>query len=124
MDLPLPVLQPSGDAAGGVAACDAAREETAAEKGTLQGVVTVHPSATEPAHLTGRIQAGQRLPAVGQDATLQVGLQTAEGLAGEDVEAGPLSEVPPWDRAACAAPRSARSCRRGTCGRRESRSPG
>jgi hypothetical protein len=46
----------------------------------------VHAAAIKPADLTGRVQAGQSFAVASQDATLQVGLQAVESLAGEDAE--------------------------------------
>jgi hypothetical protein len=46
----------------------------------------VHAAAIKPADLTGRVQAGQSFAVASQEATLQVGLQAVESLAGEDAE--------------------------------------
>src|SRR5215211_6075086 len=68
------------------AARAAAGEETAAEEGALEGAVPVHPPAAEAGDLAGRVEPGQRLAVGAQHARLEVGLEAAERLAGEDVE--------------------------------------
>ena len=47
----------------------------------------MHAAAAEPVDLAGGVQPGQRLAGGGQAAAGQVGLEAAEGLAGQDVQA-------------------------------------
>ena len=61
-------------------------EQAAAEEGALERSVAVHPAAAEAGHLARRVEARQRLARRLQDAPVEVGLQPAERLAGEDVE--------------------------------------
>src|SRR3546814_8850371 len=64
----------------------AAREDAPTEEGALECVVAVHAAATEPGDLAGGVQALDRSPVRADDLRVQVGLDAAEGLAGEDVE--------------------------------------
>ena len=79
----------------------AAGEQAAAEEGALQRAVAVHAAAAEAGHLAGRVQPGERRrrPRAAPGPTRSVS-QAAEGLAGQDVAAGPRSAGPPSGRAA------------------------
>src|SRR3954465_5334298 len=68
-------------AAGGPAG-----EQAAAEERALQRPVAVHAPPAETGDLPGGVQAGERLTVGAQHPGLEVGLQAAEGLAGEQVE--------------------------------------
>ena len=58
--------------------------DAAAEEGPLQRILAVHAAATEPGDFTGGVQTGQHRTVGMQAAARQVGLDTAEGLAGQD----------------------------------------
>src|SRR4051794_3829778 len=61
-------------------------EEAASEEGALQGVVAVDAPAAEAGDLAGRVETVDRVAVGAQGAGVEVGLDAAEGLAGEDVE--------------------------------------
>src|SRR5689334_22226218 len=63
------------------------REEAAAEERALERVVAHHPAAAEAVDLAGGVEPLERGAVAAQAASLQVGLQTAQRLAGQDVEA-------------------------------------
>src|SRR5450755_348664 len=74
-----------GVASGGPARL-AAGEQAAAEEGAFQRAVAVHTAAAEPGHFTRGVQARKRRAVRRQHPAAEVGLQAAEGFAGEDVE--------------------------------------
>src|SRR5690606_35226594 len=59
------------------------------EEGAFQGVVAVDSAAAEAGRLADRVQAGDGLAAGAEGAGVEVGLDAAEGLAGQDVELYP-----------------------------------
>ena len=65
----------------------AAREQAAAEERALERAVAVHAAATEAGHLARGVDAGQWCAVGPQHAGVEVGLEAAERLAGEDRQA-------------------------------------
>src|SRR5690606_26251441 len=62
------------------------REQAAAEEGALQGAVPVHAAAPESGCLSRGEQPGEHGAVGAQHPRVEVGLDAAEGLAGEDAE--------------------------------------
>src|SRR4051794_34452183 len=65
---------------------DPAAEQASAEERALERAVAVDSAAAEAGDLARRVETGERIARGGQDAGVEVGLQTAERLAGEDGE--------------------------------------
>src|SRR5437763_1863240 len=63
-----------------------ARKQAAAEKRAFQRAVAVHAAAAETGGFAGGVEAGDDLAVVAEHAGVEVGLEAAERLAGEDVE--------------------------------------
>src|SRR5260370_33887510 len=76
-----------GDSARGGPSRRPSREQAAAKEGALERAVPVHPSSPEAGDLARGEETGQRRSVGPQDAPGQLGLQAAEGLTGQDVEA-------------------------------------
>src|SRR5260370_40833576 len=80
-------LSSLGDSARGGPSRRPSREQAAAKEGALERAVPVHPSSPEAGDLARGEETGQRRSVGPQDAPGQIGLQAAECLAGQDVEA-------------------------------------
>src|SRR5512147_1419931 len=63
---------------------DRPREHAAAQEGPLQRALPVDPAAAEPRRLPDRVEARHGRAVLPQDAALEVGLDAAQALAGED----------------------------------------
>ena len=66
---------------------DAAGKDAAAEEGAFERAIAVHPAAAKATHLARRIKTAKRRAARHEDATVEIGLETAERLARQDPEA-------------------------------------
>src|SRR3954468_4931728 len=64
-------------------------EDAATEEGPLEGVVSVHPAATEPGDLARRVEAGDRLAEHGQRPPVQGGLDPPPRPSGVEVGGWP-----------------------------------
>src|SRR5216684_6240011 len=64
----------------------AAGEQAAAEKSTFQRTVAVHAAAAETGGFAGGVKPGHDLAVAAEHAGVEVGLETAQRLAGQDVE--------------------------------------
>src|SRR5688500_1886914 len=72
---------------GRAAPCDASAVQAAAQEVARQRAASAHAAAAEAGQLASRVEPVQRLPLGRQHARAQVRLQTAERLAGEEVQA-------------------------------------
>src|ERR1700730_5657657 len=64
----------------------AAREQTPAQKRSLQRAIAVHAAAAESGGFAGRVEPPDDLAVASESARIEVGLETAKRLAGQDVE--------------------------------------
>src|SRR4051795_2962544 len=62
------------------------RKQAAAEKRAFQRAVAVHAAAAETGGFAGGVEAGDDLAILAEHARVEVGLETAQRLAGQDVE--------------------------------------
>src|SRR5205814_4001302 len=59
---------------------------TPAEESALQRAIAVHAAAAETGGFTGRVKSPDDLAIAAEHAAVQIGLETAQRLAGQDVE--------------------------------------
>src|SRR5579863_10406460 len=64
----------------------AAREQAAAEERAFQRAIAVHAAAAEAGRLARGIEPRHDLAVLAEDARIEIGLETAERLAGQDIE--------------------------------------
>src|ERR1700732_2959879 len=64
----------------------AAREQAAAEKSPLQRAVTVHAAAAKAGRFADGVKPRHDLAVPAEYAGIKIGLETAERLAGQDIE--------------------------------------
>src|ERR1043166_2626611 len=64
----------------------ASRKQAATEKRAFQRAVAVHAAAAETGGFAGGVKAGDDLALLAEYARIEVGLETAQRFAGQDVE--------------------------------------
>src|SRR5882757_6599779 len=62
----------------------AAGEQAAAEEGAFQRAIAVHAAAAEASGFAGSVESGNDLAIVAEHARVQIGLEAAQRLAGQD----------------------------------------
>ena len=68
------------------AACIAAGEQAAAEKRAFQRTIAVHAAAAETGRFAGGVEPRHDVAVAAEHAGVEVGLEAAQRLAGQDVE--------------------------------------
>ena len=63
-----------------------AREQAAAEERAFQRTVAVHAAAAEAGGFAGRVESPDDLAVIAEHAGVEIGLEAAQRLAGQDVE--------------------------------------
>src|SRR3984885_232324 len=74
------------DSLGRRAARVAAREQATAKKCPFQRAIAVHAAAAETGGFAGRIEPAHDLAVLAEHARIEIGLKTAQRLAGQNVE--------------------------------------
>src|ERR1043166_5525811 len=64
----------------------ASRKQAATEKRAFQRAVAVHAAAAETGGFAGGVKAGDDLAVLAEHARVEIGLESAQRLAGQDVE--------------------------------------